>query len=380
MNNKNLAYVGGGGLITKKSILEDINYLDERYAPAWFSDPDLCFKAKEKGYSIGYHPNPGIIHLGHKTVHSQKDFNSSKQWNKSYNLFKQKWSTKEIDKIIDYLYACDPITFKQLDRQLIVKTLKNKPEITLAMLSWKRVDKLFVSLENYVDMTYFPLNLILRVQGEEELTPKVKRQIENRCKRFKSYKLFFTKGNEGTGKPRKWLSEQILKYYPNTKYFNFADDDIIYKKYAIDSVIILLDQLPKYDSMNVSWKKKGIRFIDSKKPKRHKLFSLSSGINQVDLCGSATAFIKTEMLTKCTIDDNYKIGLWDLDWFYQGYLNEFKMGLYHNKNLNSRNDHDGYPEGHYADYKSVRRNKKTIDKSTHYFKSKWGKYWEERKG
>ena len=379
-NKGALAYVGGGGLIVKKKVLEDIDYLDERYAPAWFSDSDLCFKARDKGYTMGYHPNPKMIHLGHQTVFKQTNFNSSEQWKKSHKLFKQKWTTKEIEKVINYLYTCDPEIPHQLDKQTIRKTLKDKPEVTFAMLSWKRVDKLFTSLDNYADSSYLPLNLILRVQGEEELTPKIKKQIEKRCKRFKSYKLFFTQGNEGTAKPRKWLSKQILKYYPNTKYFNFADDDMIYKNYAIDTAIILLDQLLQYDSINISWKKKGIRFIDPKKPKRHALFKLSPGINQVDMCGSATAFMRINILKKCEIDDNYFIALWDHDYHYQMYLNGFKMALYHNKNLNAKNDHDGYPEGGYADYKAVRRNKKIIEKSKKYFKAKWKQYWEDKEG
>ena len=127
------------------------------------------------------------------------------------------------------------------------------------MLSWKRVDKLFDSLDNYVNMTYLPLNLILRVQGNEELNNAVRKKIERKCKKFKSYKLYFTNGNEGTARPRKKLFEQILKYYPDTVYFNLADDDMIYKKHAIDATIILLDQLINHTVKRVLFRAFGLR-------------------------------------------------------------------------------------------------------------------------
>lgn len=93
-NIKDLAYVGGGGLLVKKSIAEDINYLDEIYAPAWFSDPDFCYKATEKKYKIAHCKNAKIEHLEHKTIFTQTDFDYQKVWKKSHKIFKEKWSGK----------------------------------------------------------------------------------------------------------------------------------------------------------------------------------------------------------------------------------------------------------------------------------------------
>lgn len=86
-----LAYVGGGGILIRKEVMEKLGYLDERYAPAWFSDPDICFTAREKGYSIGYAENHGIHHEAHKTVFSQKTFDHNAAWRASFEKFKQKW-------------------------------------------------------------------------------------------------------------------------------------------------------------------------------------------------------------------------------------------------------------------------------------------------
>lgn len=86
-----LAYVGAGGLIGRKEVFDSLDGFDEAYAPAWFEDPDLCFRAKCKGYTIGYHPNPGITHLQHRTVSNQKTFDSNTVWRRSHRIFMDRW-------------------------------------------------------------------------------------------------------------------------------------------------------------------------------------------------------------------------------------------------------------------------------------------------
>jgi GT2 family glycosyltransferase len=86
-----LAYIGGGGMIVKKKVAEQIGYLDEGYAPAWFEDADFSYKLREAGFSIGYHPNPNIEHIEHQTVYNQNDFNSQEAWKKSHRYFLNKW-------------------------------------------------------------------------------------------------------------------------------------------------------------------------------------------------------------------------------------------------------------------------------------------------
>lgn len=89
-----LAYVGGGGMLVKKGIAEGIGYLDEVYAPAWFSDPDFCYTARERNYSIVYCKDARIEHLKHKTIFSQTDFDHQKAWKKNHELFREKWAGK----------------------------------------------------------------------------------------------------------------------------------------------------------------------------------------------------------------------------------------------------------------------------------------------
>jgi len=97
-NKGPLAYVGAGGMLTKRDIWEDLGYFDEQYAPAWFEDPDICFYAKEKGYSINYVEDHRIEHLAHRTISAQTTFDSKRAWDRSHLLFMDKWSKRGVRK------------------------------------------------------------------------------------------------------------------------------------------------------------------------------------------------------------------------------------------------------------------------------------------
>jgi GT2 family glycosyltransferase len=85
-------YVGAGGLFGRREVFQDIGRFDPEYSPAWFEDPDLCFRATLKGYSLGLCENASIEHLAHTTNHTQTDFNSSKIWERNRQYFVKKWS------------------------------------------------------------------------------------------------------------------------------------------------------------------------------------------------------------------------------------------------------------------------------------------------
>ena len=87
-----LNYVGAGGMFARRDYFEDVGYFDEYYNPAWFEDPDICFKATEKGYIIGLCDNAHILHIPHSTNATQQDFNSGDIWKRNRLYFTEKWS------------------------------------------------------------------------------------------------------------------------------------------------------------------------------------------------------------------------------------------------------------------------------------------------
>jgi GT2 family glycosyltransferase len=88
-------YVGAGGCLMKRSVLEDIGIFDERFGMAYYEDPDLCYRAKEAGYKIGWYHRPIINHLEHQTlIHGQKDFKHNDELSSSHAFFKEKVANK----------------------------------------------------------------------------------------------------------------------------------------------------------------------------------------------------------------------------------------------------------------------------------------------
>jgi GT2 family glycosyltransferase len=55
-------YVSGACLAILKTILNDVNYFSEEFAPAYYEDTDLCFKVRQLGKKVLYQPNSVVIH------------------------------------------------------------------------------------------------------------------------------------------------------------------------------------------------------------------------------------------------------------------------------------------------------------------------------
>ncbi len=97
--NQWYSYVGCGGMIVKKKIIDEIGLFDSIYNPAYFEDPDFNFRIHEKGYQIGWNfvAEKYIKHLPHQTLGFQK--NKNQIFLNSHNKFKEKWKNKHIPQI-----------------------------------------------------------------------------------------------------------------------------------------------------------------------------------------------------------------------------------------------------------------------------------------
>lgn len=84
-------YIGCGGMLIKKQVYDNIGLFDERFSPAYFEDPDFCFRSIKAGYKLGWCPQCPIQHLAHQTIGTQKTFQKNAQFMKSWKAFIQKW-------------------------------------------------------------------------------------------------------------------------------------------------------------------------------------------------------------------------------------------------------------------------------------------------
>lgn len=85
-------YVGCGGMMVKKEVVDKLGLFDEQFNPAYFEDPDFNFRAREAGFKIGWNSLAKIDHLPHQTLGRDKD--RMKFFAQSYDKFKKKWTGK----------------------------------------------------------------------------------------------------------------------------------------------------------------------------------------------------------------------------------------------------------------------------------------------
>jgi GT2 family glycosyltransferase len=60
---KDVDYCSGACLLVRSAVLRRLGYFDGRYAPGYFEDTDLAFRAREIGFRTVYQPRAQVIHV-----------------------------------------------------------------------------------------------------------------------------------------------------------------------------------------------------------------------------------------------------------------------------------------------------------------------------
>lgn len=85
-------YIGCGGTLIKRAVVDKIGLFDDRFSPAYFEDPDFVFRAIRAGFKPGWCRTSMIDHLAHQTIGSSHlFFDKNAQFLKSWNAFISKW-------------------------------------------------------------------------------------------------------------------------------------------------------------------------------------------------------------------------------------------------------------------------------------------------
>jgi len=55
-------YCGGACLLVRQDLFSELGGFDERYAPAYYEEADLCMGVRDRGYKVVYQPASSVIH------------------------------------------------------------------------------------------------------------------------------------------------------------------------------------------------------------------------------------------------------------------------------------------------------------------------------
>ncbi|MDA0631375.1 MAG: glycosyltransferase, partial [Proteobacteria bacterium] len=85
-------YVSGAALLIRRSLWQALGGFDETFAPAYYEDTDLCFRARAQGYKVLYQPASSVVHYegvtnGTDLTGGQKQYQVANQ-----KRFQGKWS------------------------------------------------------------------------------------------------------------------------------------------------------------------------------------------------------------------------------------------------------------------------------------------------
>ena len=91
-HNEYFNYVGCGGMMISREVIDKIGYFDDQFNPYYFEDPDYAIRASEEGFKLGWNSENRILHLAHQTIGLKGD--KKTQFDKSHRLFMEKWKHK----------------------------------------------------------------------------------------------------------------------------------------------------------------------------------------------------------------------------------------------------------------------------------------------
>jgi GT2 family glycosyltransferase/glycosyltransferase involved in cell wall biosynthesis len=60
---RDVDYVSGASLMTRREVFEQLGGFDEIFAPAYYEDTDYCFRARAAGWRVRYQPRSTVVHF-----------------------------------------------------------------------------------------------------------------------------------------------------------------------------------------------------------------------------------------------------------------------------------------------------------------------------
>lgn len=96
-----IGYLGTGGMMVKKSLLDEIGGFDLNYDPTCYEDTDLSLEIRHRGKELYYCPYLGVGHLPHQTTKSGSDAHE-KLIKEKGDYFVNKWTGKN-KKLLKYV-------------------------------------------------------------------------------------------------------------------------------------------------------------------------------------------------------------------------------------------------------------------------------------
>jgi GT2 family glycosyltransferase len=84
-------YVTGALIATRRDLFNELGQLDTRYRPIYYEETDYCFRLRQQGYKIYYHPESVVIHLEGVTCGTDMSSGTKRYQAVNREKFRQRW-------------------------------------------------------------------------------------------------------------------------------------------------------------------------------------------------------------------------------------------------------------------------------------------------
>jgi GT2 family glycosyltransferase len=89
---RDVDYISGACLLVKHELWDKSGGFDQRFAPAYYEDTDLCFTARQSGYRVIYTPFSMVVHYEGVSHGTDESSGIKKQQVINQKVFRQKWA------------------------------------------------------------------------------------------------------------------------------------------------------------------------------------------------------------------------------------------------------------------------------------------------
>lgn len=232
-------------------------------------------------------------------------------------------------------------------------------KVSIAMINYLREEQLISTLNNIYESSNMPLDIIIQIQGREELSEENKEKIINSLSQFKSYNIIWNDNNLGTAIPR--YNTTTESYKNKSDYTIIIDSDMIINKGTLELLYNKIEKEPKYGAISCwcrpnyfQWK------IENDELKKIKL---KEGFVDTDTLGTGCVIVKSEIFKKAEFNTDLVIGYIDFIWCMSVKKNtKYKLGILCNENHKILNDTSKNDKK----YINARQNRKEFERSKKY--------------
>jgi O-antigen biosynthesis protein len=84
-------YCSGAAMLVRRDLFLSAGGFDERYAPAYYEDADLCFEARKQGYKVVFQPRSRVVHLEGATCGTDLESGVKRHQTVNRSAFEAKW-------------------------------------------------------------------------------------------------------------------------------------------------------------------------------------------------------------------------------------------------------------------------------------------------